>query len=524
MTSNLGARREAKVGFGEDPRSVMQDVARAVRDFFPPELFNRIDEIVPFAPLTHEVAIEVAQKELGKLLARRGVTARHIFVQANRAVVERVAAEAFQQRDGARSLKRFLEDRIGSLIGEEIARAPAAMLRVLHLFAQTSDEPFRVEQEALTEATAIDLRSVLEPLLDQPAEALIAHVQALLPELESIETSRELVALADRIREALSGLQRGEHEEADAVFRLDGLRGLVRSLHDRVESLLVTSRELDHDALERKHFSHEVFESGSKFSWVRRRLRVLAGGQDAPDPRTRSSRALLGTIAEAAFLRHALSSADDATRHGVAIELVPLGPGVPHSRLLQPLLEAYLAVLAPPGAHRRGDLDGWAIVGEDGVVEHGVVQSALTASIARRLTTPGRAPVQIVFRAVGLCLLDLFETETGTHVLHDALQASALVRVRALPVEPATTAQALAEEHAKARAAWSRAVSEEGAAPTPVNRLLPVVRSIAREPKSGPSPYTIEDYRIAYVDTVWARTLGEALQPIWLLKLSREAR
>jgi ATP-dependent Clp protease ATP-binding subunit ClpC len=522
MTSNLGARREAKVGFGEDPRGVMQDIAHAVRNFFPPELFNRIDEIVPFAPLTQDVAIEVAQKELTKLLARRGVTARHIFVQANRAVVERVAAEAFQQRDGARSLKRFLEDRIGSLIGEEIARAPAAMLRVLHLFASSrgaSDQPFRVDQEALTEATAIDLRSVLEPLLDQPAEALIAHVQGLVAELEAIEQSPELAALADRIREALSGLSRGEHEEADAVFRLDGLRGLVRSLNDRVESLLVTSRELDHEALERKHFSHETFESGSKFSWVRRRLRVLGGGQDAPDPRTRSSRALLGTIAEAAFLRHALAAAHDPTRHGVAIELQPLGPGVPHTRLLQPLLAAYLGVLAPAGAHRRGDLDGWAIVGEDGVIEHGTVESALTASVARRLTTPGRAPVQIVFRAVGLCLLDLFENETGTHVLHDTLQAPALVRVRALSVEPATTARGLAEEYAFARAAWARAVD---AAPSPVNRLLPIVRSIARDPKgSGPSPYTIEDYRIAYVDTVWARSFGEALQPIWLLKLSR---
>jgi len=524
MTSNLGARREAKVGFGEDPRGVMQDIAKAVRDFFPPELFNRIDEIVPFSPLTHDVAIEVAQKELGKLLGRRGVTARHIFVQANRAVVERVAAEAFQQRDGARSLKRFLEDRIGSLIGEEIARAPAAMLRVLHLFAQASSEPFRVEQEALTEATAIELHSALEPLLDRPAEELFAHVQSLLPELEAIEQSAALVALADRIREALSGLSRGEQDEADAVFRLDGMRGLVRSLHDRVETLLVTSRELEHEALERKHFSHEVFESGSKFAWQRRRLRVLAGGQDVPDPRARSSRALLSTIAEAAFLRHALAAADDASRHAVAIELVPLGPGVPHTRLLQPLLAAYLNLLAPLGAHRRGDLDGWAVVSEDSVIEQGGTESALTAAVARRLTTPGKAPVQIVFRAVGLCLLDLFGGETGTHVLNDTLQAPALVRVRALPVERTTTAAKLAEEHAAARVAWARSIAQEGAAPAPLNRLLPVVRSISREPRSGPAPHTIEDYRIAYVDTVWARSIAEALQPIWLLKLSKEAR
>lgn len=514
MTSNLGARREAAIGFGEDPQGVLRDVARAVRDFFPPELFNRIDEIVPFAPLSHDVAIEVAHKELGKLLARRGVTSRHIFVQANRAVVERVAAEAFQQRDGARSLKRFLEDRIGSLVGEQIAAAPSAMLRVMHLFAR--GDAFVVEQEALVEATAIDLRSSLEEVLDLPAEALIAHVQALVPELDRIEHSPELVALADRIRQALSALSRGEVAEADAVFRLDGLRGLVQSLRDRVEGLLVSSRELDHDAIERKQFSHEVFEAGSKFSWVRRRLRVLSGGEAGPDPRTRSARALLGTLAEATFLRHALSSADDPARHGVALEVVPLGPGVPHSRLIQPLIDAYLSVLNPPGSHRRGDLDGWALTSEDGKIEQGTVGSALNSAIARRLSRPGEAPVQIVIRAVGLCLLDLFADETGTHVLHDSLQAPALVRVRALPVDPAITARSLAEQYLAARTASSRA---EG--PTEVNRLLPIVRSISRETKSGPMPFAIEDYRIAYVDTVWARNLSEALQPIWLLKLSR---
>jgi ATP-dependent Clp protease ATP-binding subunit ClpC len=513
MTSNLGARREAAIGFGEDPHGVMRDVAKAVRDFFPPELFNRIDEIVPFAPLSHDVAIEVANKELGKLLARRGVTSRHIFVQANRAVVERVAAEAFQQRDGARSLKRFLEDRIGSLVGEQIAAAPAAMLRVMHLFAR--GDAFVVEQEALVEATAINLQSTLEPLLDLPAEALIAHVQGLLPELERIEQSKELVALADRIREALSGLSRGEKEEADAVFRLDGLRALVRSLHDRVESLLITSRELDHEAIERKQFSHEVFETGSKFSWARRRLRVLSGGEAGPDPRTRSARALLGTLAEASFLRHALSSADDPRRHGVAIELVPLAPGQPHARLMQPLLDAYLQVLSPTGMHRRGELDGWALTSEDGQIQHGNVQSALTAAVAQRLNKLGQAPVQIVIRAVGLCLLDLLSDETGTHVLHDPLAAPALVRVRALPVDPGMTARSIAEDYLTKRKASARA---EG--PSEVNRLLPIVRSISREPRSGPLPHAIEDYRIAYVDTVWARTLNEALQPIWLLKLS----
>ncbi|MEO7095453.1 MAG: AAA family ATPase, partial [Polyangiales bacterium] len=141
MTSNLGARAQAAVGFDSADQEerlregIAADVAKAVREFFPPELFNRIDRVLSFSPLTHEIAIAVAEKELGKLLARRGLATRHIFVRTNRAVVEEIARVAFQQSDGARSLKRYLEDRVGTLLGEEIAAAPSAALRVMHLFA-----------------------------------------------------------------------------------------------------------------------------------------------------------------------------------------------------------------------------------------------------------------------------------------------------------------------------------------------------------------------------------------------------
>ncbi|HEY0988914.1 MAG TPA: AAA family ATPase, partial [Kofleriaceae bacterium] len=56
MTSNLGSRTAAPIGFGETRDRILADVARAVREFFPVELFNRIDQVVPFEPLTPEVA------------------------------------------------------------------------------------------------------------------------------------------------------------------------------------------------------------------------------------------------------------------------------------------------------------------------------------------------------------------------------------------------------------------------------------------------------------------------------------
>src|SRR5690606_37460025 len=118
MTSNLGARQRPPVGFDEPPEGLMHDVARAVREFFPPELFNRIDAIVPFRPLGPEIAVDVTRKELSKLFARAGLVERNVFVEVAPSAVERIAKDALRAEDGARSLKRFIEDRIGTLLGE----------------------------------------------------------------------------------------------------------------------------------------------------------------------------------------------------------------------------------------------------------------------------------------------------------------------------------------------------------------------------------------------------------------------
>src|SRR5262249_13935419 len=113
MTSNLGARARAAVGFGKDAEAVVPGIARAGREFVPPALFNRSHRIVPCGPLKKETAERVADKEPHKLPRRRGLVERSIFVQAISGVTARIAKEAFEARDGARSVKRFLEDHIG---------------------------------------------------------------------------------------------------------------------------------------------------------------------------------------------------------------------------------------------------------------------------------------------------------------------------------------------------------------------------------------------------------------------------
>src|SRR6185295_14919117 len=90
-------------------------------------------------------------KELAKLLTRRGLRERNTFVYAGAAVRRRAVDDAFDPRYGARTVKRWLEDRIGGALTDLLATAPPARLRIV-----------RLSDNAGTIAAA------LEPLQDRP--------------------------------------------------------------------------------------------------------------------------------------------------------------------------------------------------------------------------------------------------------------------------------------------------------------------------------------------------------------------
>src|SRR5699024_8745274 len=74
MTSNLGAGSEERwVGFNEkSARERQLHYRRAAEQFFRPELFNRIDRVLPYRPLTVQTLRRIAARTLGELLDRRG--------------------------------------------------------------------------------------------------------------------------------------------------------------------------------------------------------------------------------------------------------------------------------------------------------------------------------------------------------------------------------------------------------------------------------------------------------------------
>jgi len=118
MTTNAGASDAAKdaIGFGRGKREGEDE--EAIKKLFTPEFRNRLDAIIPFAPLSRGTIEKVVEKfvlELEAQLADRDVTF-DLTSDATRWLGEKGYDDAF----GARPLARVIQDNIKKSLADEI--------------------------------------------------------------------------------------------------------------------------------------------------------------------------------------------------------------------------------------------------------------------------------------------------------------------------------------------------------------------------------------------------------------------
>jgi ATP-dependent Clp protease ATP-binding subunit ClpA/ATP-dependent Clp protease ATP-binding subunit ClpC len=413
-------------------------------------------------------------------------------------VVERVAADAFRQEDGARSLKRFLEDRIGSRLSEEIARAPSAAMQVVRLF--DGADGFVLEHEPLVEAQPCGDRFALEPLMDLPLADLRARLPGLTARLDAIEQSPRFAEIEQQILKLLAARREGRVDASDTIFDLDWTRASLRAFRDKVERLMVPSRELGYEELEAQRFGTQEVEVGGTLV----KMRVLSRLGERDSARAITRRELLECFAQAHFLGRALGRVHDPTQHAVVVEVLPVGNA---ASLVKWLGAAYAA--------KWGQLAGYATLARGTIVE-GADKRQLAAALEAR-------PELLILRILGMCVRDFAELETGTHVWRGLATAPELARVRVLASDGRPLAD-LASEHRTKRAAFDKAALAPGREADNPSRLLPITRTVRFDPpRAGLASLELEDFVMGHGGTFHVKTLAEALGSLWLLRMTREA-
>ena len=117
MTSNLGSEHFRKLtsplGFrsrGVEVEQVESEVRRELERRFPPEFLNRIDEVVLFAPLTHDEAREIAKHYVEQVTLTLAKSEKTIRIDDD--ALESIVAQGHSLAFGARFLKRVIDERI----------------------------------------------------------------------------------------------------------------------------------------------------------------------------------------------------------------------------------------------------------------------------------------------------------------------------------------------------------------------------------------------------------------------------
>ncbi len=118
MTSNLGAKdSEANnIGFGSFEKTGEDD--KAVKDFFKPELRNRIDQIVKFSKLDTLAIKKVVVKFVDEL--KTSLLARGIRLNLSESVVDMLADKGYDSKMGARPLSRKIDELIRVPLSKKI--------------------------------------------------------------------------------------------------------------------------------------------------------------------------------------------------------------------------------------------------------------------------------------------------------------------------------------------------------------------------------------------------------------------
>ncbi len=130
MTSNIGARKiqdfGTGVGFGTTTRIEKEVemkkmmIEDELRKFFPPEFINRVDDIVFFNPLKENEISQIVNIELGKLIKR--LEGMKYFIKIDESLVSKIAEIGFDEKFGARPIKRAIQSQIEDFISDEILK------------------------------------------------------------------------------------------------------------------------------------------------------------------------------------------------------------------------------------------------------------------------------------------------------------------------------------------------------------------------------------------------------------------
>jgi ATP-dependent Clp protease ATP-binding subunit ClpA len=118
MTTNAGAESLARTQMGFTPSVKMGDEMEAIKRMFTPEFRNRLDAIISFRALDHEIIMRVVDKFLMQL--EEQLAEKKVEAQFTPELKLHLAKKGFDPLMGARPMARLIQDTVRRALADEL--------------------------------------------------------------------------------------------------------------------------------------------------------------------------------------------------------------------------------------------------------------------------------------------------------------------------------------------------------------------------------------------------------------------
>ena len=155
MTSNIGVKKSqdfsSGLGFStkatqnNDKERARTIISKALKDTFNPEFLNRLDDIIFFESLDDKSIKKIVRLELNNLIKRMGD--KKYSIKFTQSVVNRIFEVGYDDKYGARPLKRAIQSEVEDYISEEILMDNIIEGGVYSIAYDKSKEIFNIEEK-----------------------------------------------------------------------------------------------------------------------------------------------------------------------------------------------------------------------------------------------------------------------------------------------------------------------------------------------------------------------------------------
>ena len=145
MTTNAGAESLSRPSLGFTAKRERGDEMQAINKLFTPEFRNRLDAIIPFAPLSEPIIVKVVDKFLLQL--EHQLLDKKVEAEFTPALRKYLAGKGFDPQMGARPMNRLIQEKIRKPLADEL------------LFGKLADGGFvRIDWDAAKEEAVLKFK------------------------------------------------------------------------------------------------------------------------------------------------------------------------------------------------------------------------------------------------------------------------------------------------------------------------------------------------------------------------------